>query len=497
MAKDSITGSSGRKRQLFARRQVYLRTGQDSQYVELSPVLQVGLGFALFALWLVGASYGAFNWASGGNNNAALLAKLNSKEQALDELEQERNAALEDAARIADLEAALDDAQALAAEESKHEEARELSAELQEAKTQLEELQLRFSESKADHAALQARFEAELSATTDDGEKTAEEASSLHEQLEQAFSEMETLQEERDTATAKLEAASEADVIKDEAIERNTDLLKAATAEIERLKETITRNNASADDDVKWREETIGKLETDLGDAVAAREDLEREVADLRLQADEVETVAAAINRSGGAVDGEAQVAIDAAVHAQSIAAGLKEADLLVMIDDLRAELAARSSTPVAADTSGDTQDVTSLRERVAVAETEIERLILSGLKASHEPASAPTNQPVSTPADPDENERLRAELLATQADVIKLKSDVKAAKGRLAEQVTVENGQISRPDNSAKLEQQLASTRSRVQQLNKALADAKLREVAIDLALISVVPSPSPPAPR
>ncbi|MGI9506882.1 MAG: hypothetical protein ACR2RE_27900, partial [Geminicoccaceae bacterium] len=71
------------------------------------------------------------------------------------------------------------------------------------------------------------------------------------------------------------------------------------------------------------------------------------------------------------------------------------------------------------------------------------------------------------------------------------------AAKERLAQQITAENGQVSKPDNSAKLEQQLASTRSRVQQLNKALADAKLREVAIDLALISVVPSPSPPAPR
>ena len=71
------------------------------------------------------------------------------------------------------------------------------------------------------------------------------------------------------------------------------------------------------------------------------------------------------------------------------------------------------------------------------------------------------------------------------------------AAVERLAERTEAKPVAEAKPDNTAKLQQQLASTRSRMQQLNKALADAKLREVAIDLALISVVPSPSPPAPR
>ncbi|MGI9505075.1 MAG: DUF5930 domain-containing protein, partial [Geminicoccaceae bacterium] len=423
MAKDTIKGSSGRKRQLFARRQVYLRAGQDSQYVELSPLLQIGVafGFAVLALWLIGASYGAFNWASGNSNTAALLTKLDNKDLAIEELEDERDAALEDAARIAHLETALADARSLAADASKQEEARELIAELDDTKAQLEEVQLRLSESRADHAALQAKFEAELSATTNASEKTAEEASSLHQQLEQAFGEIEALQEERDTATAKLEAATSEKTVKDEALERNTDLLKAATSEIERLQESIARNGEETEENIKWRDETIRKLETDLGDAVAAREGLEQRLAELTSELDEARATASTAELSSNVVaQAESQTAIDAAVHARSIEADLKEADLLAMIDDLRGELAAGPSTPVEA---GDNTELVVLRQRVSIAEAEIEQLILAGLKADGETAIVPISRPESS-VDLGENERLRAELLATQADVIKLKAD-------------------------------------------------------------------------
>jgi len=250
---------------------------------------------------------------------------------------------------------------------------------------------------------------------------------------------------------------------------------------------------------IKWRDDTIRKLETDLGDAVAARDDLEQSLAELTSELDEARAPASTAELSSNVLaQVESQTLIDAAVHARSIEADLKEADLLAMIDDLRRELAAGPDTSAEA---GDNSELVALRQRVSIAEAEIEQLILAGLKADDETAIVPISRPESS-VDLAENERLRAELLATQADVtqadvIKLKADVKAAKERLAQQITVENGQVSKPDNSAKLEQQLASTRSRVQQLNKALADAKLREVAIDLALISVVPSPSPPAPR
>ncbi|MDH3660941.1 MAG: hypothetical protein OEU92_13110 [Alphaproteobacteria bacterium] len=497
MAKHALTGPSGRKREWFARRQVYLRTGQDSQYVELSPLLQVGvaLGFGALALWLIGASYGALTSYFGEDKEAALLAKLGSAEQALGEAARARDAALDDAARIPDLEAELAAARATAAAAIETDETRALTAELDQTKVQLEELHLRLSESKADQAALQARFEAEVLATTDAGEKTAEEAASLHAQLEEAFVEIETLEKDRDAANAKLAALSEENSAKGEAGERNTALLKAATAEIERLQGTIAAAETEAEERTKGDEATISKLEEQLGEVVASRNELEREVADLNaaLEAAKAEVLETEQARTAAA-GAQDESAIEARLLAQSIDADLKEADLLATIDDLRAELAA------GADADGgalpeDGEEVIALRQRAAVAEAELERLILGGLKANAEPVEAPA--PADAVVDPGESERLRSELLAAKADIIKLNADVKAGKQRLAEQDETENGQVSRPDNSAKLEQQLASTRSRVQQLNKALADAKLREVAIDLALISVVPSPSPPAPR
>ncbi|MEM8950912.1 MAG: hypothetical protein AAGA21_20930 [Pseudomonadota bacterium] len=492
MADNAGNESSGRRRQWFARRQVYLRTGQDSQYVELSPFLQIGvaLGFGALALWLVGASYGAVSNYLGDGNKAALEARLSESERLLSETQQERDAALEDASRLAGLRAELAEANAALAERPANDvtdETPALQAELEETKRQLDDLRLELSESKSDQAALQARFEAEALATSDESAKTAEEAASLHAQLEEAFVEIEALGQARDEAAAKLAALTEESIAKDETTERNTALLKAATAEIERLQGVInlaeTQSSERADD----YETAIGKLEQQLGEAVIARDSLEGDVADLKTELDQ----ALATNAETLTAKAEAKATVDATIQAESIAAGLREADLLATIDDLRFELASDAGS----DDGIDEEEVVSLRQRVTIAEAEIERLILSGLKAPEEPVAEPA--PVEATGQVENANRLRTELLAARADIIKLRADVKAANQRLAEQAEADNGATSRPDNSAKLEQQLASTRSRVQQLNKALADAKLREVAIDLALINVVPSPSPPAPR
>lgn len=532
MAKNTSTRSAGRKHHWFARRQVYLRAGQDSQYVELSPMLQVGvaLGMLAFVLLLAGASYAAFTGLAGQRQEAELLARLESTEQALVDVERERDAAREDTARITHLEAALADAKALADDASSQIDAEALEAELSQTKEQLDDLQLRFSEAKADNAALQARFEAEVSATSDASAKTAEEASSLHAQLEQAFSELEVLQEERDTALSKLDTALDEKVERDETIDRNTALLKAATAEIERLQETVQRAESEAGDQAEGREAALARLEeaaaaqrslegdvatlqaqledartqagereatvAKLDEALATRADLEREVTDLRAQLDALQANAETMEATASAAEQEAKTAGDAALHARSIVAGLQEAELLETIDGLRAQLTADAPAPENGRITEAADDIEALRDRAALAEAEIERLLLSGLKADEEPAETETPSSAE-PADPSETERLRAELLSAQADIIKLTADVRAAKQRLAEQASEEGGPAVQPANAAKLEQQLASTRSRVQQLNKALSDAKLREVAIDLALISVIPTPSPPAPR
>ncbi len=557
MAKDSSNRSTGRKSQWFARRQVYLRSGQDSQYVELSPGLQIGVavGFAALALWLIGASYSTFASPGESEGDTALLAQLTSLEQALDEIEQERDDALESATRVTILEAALAEAETQAAEKPNQEETEALKAELTRSVEQIEDLQRRLSEAKADEAALQAKFEAAALADADTDEKTAEEASGLHAQLEEAFGELEALREERDAATDQLAALQGESTTKEEAFERNSALLKAATAEIERLQEVVALADREAEDKTRGQETAIETLQQqldeavaaratlegetatlqsdlaeakalaeenargrasaietlteELDDAVAARTELEREADALRAEIAEAETEAKELQLKESAAYADAQTAIDAAIEAQNIKAGLREADLLATIESLQQNLDSAAAS-VATDPTASViteQDVTAeeeeaeleeLKERLAVAEAEIERLLLIGLtQASAEPAPAP--EPTSAAAEGDfaETERLRSDLLAARADIIKLNADINAAKQRLAEQSAAQGDRASQPDNSAKLEQQLASTRSRMQQLNKALADAKLREVAIDLALINVVPTPSPPAPR
>ncbi len=498
MADSSLKGSTGRKRQWFARRQIYLRTGQDSQYVELSPLLQVSvaLGFAALALWLIGASYGAASNFFGEDKRVALLAQLNDTERVLGKVERERDAALNDATRLADLEAELAEAKTTIAEANgAADKAPALRAELEQTGKHLEDLRLRLSETEADKAALQARFEAEILATSDQSEKTAEEAVSLQAQLENAYEEIASLGQERDEATAKLAALNEENSAKDEAAERNTALLKAATAEIERFQEAIALAGSEADEAASEYQAKITKLEEQIGEITLDRHGLQDEVSDLSAKLEEARTASLETSEVDRSLDADAKTSADVAVHAQLIAAGLAEADLLATIDGLRAELASTTTDNAESAARRHDDEVAALRQRVTLAESEVERLVLSGLKADVEPAPAPT--PANTVADATSDERLRSELLTARADIIKPNADVKAAKQRLADKAAADNGETARPDNSAKLAQQLASTRSKVQQLNKALADAKLREVAIDLALISVVPSPSPPAPR
>jgi len=235
-----------------------------------------------------------------------------------------------------------------------------------------------------------------------------------------------------------------------------------------------------------------------------AKENLEQRVGAL---SDELE------RQDSDAVDiSKLQATADAEQHAAAIAAELNEADLLATIERLEAQIDARTDadetesteTENAADTgNGDTDEaVDTLKAELALAESEIETILRNSLSdKSHKESDAAIAQTFAAAVperdDSAEVKELERELSNAKSDIIKLRSDVRVAKERLAEQADARPVAEQQPDNSAKLEQQLASTRSRIQQLNKALADAKLREVAVDLALISVVPAPSPPAPR
>jgi len=227
----------------FAPRQVYLRTGESSDYVELSTSLQVGVAFlfGLLALWLAGASYSAVHAAFDDKSNADIASKLASTEAEL-------TAATEKVAKIETLEIELADARTAIAKAQQVDETAALTAELNQTKTQLEEIRHAFSEAKAEEATLQAKLEAQVSAGEKLDDQPAEEASSLHAQLEEAFSEIEGLEKARDEAEARVAALAAENEAKEQSDDRNETMLNAATEEIERLQEALveTKNVSGA-----------------------------------------------------------------------------------------------------------------------------------------------------------------------------------------------------------------------------------------------------------
>ena len=475
-----MTKRKKRRQPWFAPRQVYLRTGQGSSYVELSTTLQVGvaIGFGLMTLWLLGASYSAARHLMDNGSNASLVAQLESSQQKLVTVTAE-------ASKIPELEAALADARASIAEAQQADETTALSAELAQTQEQLEALRKELSKSKAEEAALQATLEALAAEGESSNTQSAEEAASLHAQLEDAFVEIEDLEKARDEADARVAALTADNAEKDDNAERNETLLKAATEEIERLQRTIADGNRSQVDREAEFSEEIDLLTSRLNEEMAARKDLEQR-AD-RLEAD-LES-----RRDDVAESEELRAIADADLHAAAIAAELKEAELLATIDNLRVQIASKKE-----DQTNGTVD--ELKEKLALAEAEIETLLKNTLSEVSQTGDDEVEvADIDQDGEPAEDvEQLKSELSMAKGEIIKLQSDIRAAKKRLTEQSErTEVITSSKSDNNEKLKQQLAATRSRMQQLNKALADAKLREVAIDLALISVVPSPSPPAPR
>ncbi|MGI9492275.1 MAG: hypothetical protein ACR2QF_07760 [Geminicoccaceae bacterium] len=477
----SVTTSKARKQSWFAPRQVYLRTSQGSSYVELSTPMQVSvaIGFGLVTLWLLGASYSAARHVMDQDSKATLLAKLESSQEKLVEM-------TEEAAKIPDLEAALDDANASVVEAQQRDETAALSAELAQTQKQLEKLRVELSKAKSEEASLQAKLEGLAKEGKTTNSQAAEEVASLHSQLEKAFIEIEDLETARDEADAKVAALKAANAENNDDAERNQTLLKAATEEIERLQKSIAEDSRAQDEQEAELLQEVDRLTAALDEEKAARTDLQQQadnmLAELKRRNDD------------SAKEEKLRVVAAAERHASAIAADLKEADLLATIEDLHAEVGSQER-----DT--DNQIIDELKGKLAIAEAEIEKLLKNTLAKANDSedvdVAAAAVPSTDDAGNAEEIERLETELSTAKGEIIKLNADVRAAKRRLAEQSETRVVTEAKPDNTAKLEQQLASTRSRMQQLNKALADAKLREVAIDLALISVVPSPSPPAPR
>lgn len=473
-----------RKKSWFAPRQVYLRTGQESSYVELSTKLQVSVavGLGLVAIWLLGASYNAVSRIMDRGMNDQLVAELQSTQEKLTEI-------TEEASKIPTLEADLADAETAVEKAQQTDATAALSAELVQTKSQLEELHTQLSKAKAEEATLLAKLEAQTAPGETPSDQPAEEASSLHAQLEDAFVEIENLQKARDEADAKAAALTAENAEKDNNADRSETLLKAATVEIERLQALITEADRAGKGQEAEQSQVIEQLTATLKEERAAGKERQERIESLTAELEQRNADVAANEELAE----ELQVAMDAERHADAIAAELKEAELLATIEGLRTQIDAGNDGK-----SG--EDVDELKAKLAIAEAEIETILRNTLlganKNDGEEAVAKTAA-IAEPETEEDVKHLKSELSLAQSDIIKLRSDVRAAKKRLAEQADAQPISVSKPDNTVKLEQQLASTRSRMQQLNTALADAKLREVAVDLAIINVVPSPSPPAPR
>ncbi len=475
---------SKKEKSWFAPRQVYLRTDQGSTYVELSRRLQVSVaaGFGLLALWLLFSAYGMLFSGADGSTNRELAAKLNAAELELTSLSDQ-------ASKVIPLETALAEVRSALAEAQQVDETTALIAELEQTKGQLEDLRQQVSESKAAEATLQAKLDAQVAAGQNIDEKPAEEASSLHTQLEEAYAEIEGLEEARDGAVAKLAAVTAERSSANENSDQKDAMLTAATQEIERLQTIVAKSQTANQDQEVGHEEEINRLSALLADEQSTNRELQNTLAELEGQLHDREAAA-----------GEQDQAIAETAkryQSEAIDAQRREAELATLVEDLQAQLETQLQP------AADAGELDRVKAELALANEEVEKLLKNML--SQPPNGVDTVPQESAAAviaatandSEEEVEALRAELSTAKGEIIKLRSDIRAAKQRLAAQDDSQPTISGDPDRSAKLEQQLASTRSRIQQLNKALSDAKLREVAIDLALINVVPLPSPPAPR
>ena len=117
MRKNESARRKGMFEDLFAERQVYLRSGLTSRYVVLSRPLQIGvaIGMGLLIAWLAVASYSAIAKrfeVAGQNRELARLEEANKSLRAAAEAAQATEELRGQAARVPELTASLSAAEA-------------------------------------------------------------------------------------------------------------------------------------------------------------------------------------------------------------------------------------------------------------------------------------------------------------------------------------------------------------------------------------------------
>jgi len=382
MRKDKTARRSSVFDDLFAERQVYLRSGLTSRYLVLSRPLQIAatLGALLLVAGLGLASYSSLAKHREVAEQSRALARLedaNARLRAAVEAapEPEQMAAL--TARVAELEAALSDSQTAHAQtRSAVEGARAEAVELRGALTLAEE---------RIHAAEAARAAAATMAGPDDADGApggpAGQAAPADERLADLTEELDRARSERDQLTARLEAAQSAAA---QTIAELTGQIESAADEARGLRDELAARTAEAE-----------RMRADLDAALA-------DTAALRTAADGTEEALAALQAeiaqreppepAEGAAAADLAALKQSAEAAAEEAAGLKatlasaEARIAALSADLesaRSELATARQVPASAPAvdSDDSRNAgagaagSELRSQLAAANRRIDQL--------------------------------------------------------------------------------------------------------------------------
>lgn len=277
---------------LFAERQVYLRSGQDSRYVVLSRPFQIGVTLAILVVigGLAFASYSAVANHLEAMERSRELARLEGVNKSLraaaetPPANEEMRAAAE---QVPKLEAALAEAQAARARaeelaEASAAEADELRRELQLAEERVQRVTESLAEAQDERDGLAEQLAAQQGVAEGEGDGAGEEATALRAELEDAAQRVETLSTERNRLQERVEqleaqaeaatagTAAEVDTQLAEALERSAQLQRELQQANQRIQALQTELEAARTEVARLQTQTVEPAAgPGAGDAVA------------------------------------------------------------------------------------------------------------------------------------------------------------------------------------------------------------------------------------
>lgn len=448
MRQDDSSRRSSLFQNLFAERQVYLRSGPASRYVVISRPLQIGvtLGLLLVLGWLAFASYSSVARhleAVEQSREIARLEGVNKSLRTVAETAGDAEEARVAAEQVPQLQAELAEARAarVRAEQlaaASADEAEEMRRELGLVEQRLQEATARLAEAEAERETMNQQLEA---AGAGAAEEAPVEAADLRQELEAAAQQIEQLSTERAELQERLEEVQASTAGSGDRVAELTQQLEAAQAQIEQLEPA--------------REDAL-ELEQQLAGAQDRIEELDRTVAELRDARQELETRL-----------GEAELAAQTAEAPEEVAA-------------LRQQLEA--ATARIAELTG---QEAAAREQLATVEQQLEQ-------TQQEPTVTAVAQQLGA-LKPNGDGLAMPAYTASEQAIAALEADLAEAR-RALESL---QGETDAAEELAALTDKLGAASEWLNELDLALGLIKARDAAMQVALTTLAPLPPPPAPR